>query len=494
MIRNTGYVHETRGRPAIGYQFANTEDRRMLEWRKLLDPRRRKELHDSKEPLGTGAARTEIERDYDRILFAAPTRRLADKTQVFPMEENDSIRTRLTHSHEVSNLARSIGVQLAFNHAERVFGPEHESLNVKRNIPSLLAAVGLAHDLGNPPFGHQGELAIQQWFQALAAQQGSSAVPIDFLSFDGNAQTFRLMTRLHVLNDEFGLNLTLATLAALVKYPVVYGSPDKHGFKKYGIFASEEAIIEEVWRETGLRKGIRHPLAYIMEACDDIAYSIIDAEDTVKKGYASFYDLMDFLKHHGSADDLVTTMVVEASEAQNKKFKEEDLSSRELNDISMQMFRVKAISEMVQAATEKFVDTIDEIMAGTVEDFELIRASRCAQLCKAAKDFDKRHGYQNREVLELELQGNNYIQNAMSMLWRAISNDEKPGKPFERYVFGEISENYRRAYKAAINRSGADLDYAQYQLLCDAISGMTETYLIRKHEEFRRLDSAFKVK
>lgn len=206
----------------------------MLDWQKLLNQVRRRELHDSSESMGTGAGRTEFERDYDRILFATPTRRLADKTQVFPMEENDSIRTRLTHSLEVSNLARSIGVRLAFDHAEKVFGPNHEVLKVKRNVPSLLAAVGLAHDLGNPPFGHQGETAIQQWF----AEKHNEAA-IDFLQFDGNAQTFRLLTRLQVLNDQYGLNLTLGTLAALIKYPSVYGSANKGGFKKHGILKAK---------------------------------------------------------------------------------------------------------------------------------------------------------------------------------------------------------------------------------------------------------------
>jgi len=115
----------------------------------------------------------------------------------------------------------------------------------------MLAAVGLAHDLGNPPFGHQGELAMQQWF---SEQNANSDVEIDFLQFDGNAQTFRLLTRLQVLNDEFGLNLTLGTLAALVKYPSVYGSRNKGGFKKHGIFRSEEHIIKEVWEHTGLEE------------------------------------------------------------------------------------------------------------------------------------------------------------------------------------------------------------------------------------------------
>jgi dGTPase len=449
----------------------------MLTWQKLLNPIRRKELHGSRESMGTSAGRTEIERDYDRILFATPTRRLADKTQVFPMEEHDSIRTRLTHSHEVSNLARSIGVHLAFEHTEKVFGPEHESLQVKRNVPSMLAAVGLAHDLGNPPFGHQGELAMQQWFNE---QSKDKDFHIDFLEFDGNAQTFRLLTRLQVLNDQFGLNLTLGTLAALIKYPSIYGSKDKGGFKKYGVFNSEEHIVTEVWKHTGLEAGVRHPLAYIMEACDDIAYSIIDAEDIVKKGYASFYDVMDYLDDVASSDS-VTTKVLEASRNKNKEFKKEKLSSRELNDISMQMFRVKAISEMVSAATTVFVENIEKLMSARVPSgFELIKDSRCAVLCAAAKNFDYRHGFQHKEVLRLELKGNNYIKSMMTMLWNAISTQDR--HPFERYVFGEISENYRRVYEETDKSS-----YAQCQLICDALSGMTESYLVKKNDEYKSL-------
>jgi dGTPase len=454
----------------------------MLCWERLLDPARRKELAGNSGSMGTGANRTEIERDYDRILFAAPTRRLADKTQVFPMEENDSVRNRLTHSHEVSNLARSIGIRLAFEYPDRVFGKDHEKLGVKRNVPSLLAAVGLAHDLGNPPFGHQGEVAIQQWFRNVH-KEGSVGIEDDFLEFDGNAQTFRLLTQLQILNDRFGLNLTIATLAALVKYPTVYGSEDKAGFKKHGIFRSEKRIIEEVWERTGLCAGIRHPLAYVMEACDDIAYSIIDAEDTVKKGYASFYDLMHHLRT-SSRGDLITRKVIAAATKRNTEFKKSKLSSRELNDISMQMFRVSAISEMVPAATDVFVENIDKMLSGHIEKgFELISKSRCANLCDCVKDFDRRHGFQNKEVLQLELEGNNYIKGMMNMACRSISNAEDRNRPFERYVFGEISESYRRIYE-----SSDKTDYDRRQLLCDYISGMTETYLIKKHDEFKSLD------
>ncbi len=136
----------------------------MANWTKLLNPVRRKDLEKEacNEPKKNGA-RTEIERDYDRILFSTPVRRMADKTQVFPLERNDSIRTRLTHSHEVANLSRSVGITLAFDH--NLANDDDEQ--AKRNIPALLAAIGLAHDLGNPPFGHQGEQAIQAWFKKI---------------------------------------------------------------------------------------------------------------------------------------------------------------------------------------------------------------------------------------------------------------------------------------------------------------------------------------
>lgn len=450
----------------------------MLDWEKLLNQVRRKERHGSSESMGTGVGRTETERDYDRILFCSPTRRLADKTQVFPMEENDSVRNRLTHSHEVSNLARSIGTKLAFEHAEEVFGEHHERLQVKRNVPAMLAAVGLAHDLGNPPFGHQGEIAMQQWFKGLPKEM---RIDKDFLGFDGNAQTFRLLTRLQVLNDEFGLNLTFGTLAALIKYPSVYGGGNKGGFGKHGIFKSEKAIIEEVWKETGLGEGVRHPLAYVMEACDDIAYSVIDAEDTVKKGYASFYDLMDYLEFSGHGDPVIAR-VIEASRSKNREFKKERLSSRELNDISMQMFRVKAISEMVVGATSVFVENVGKMLDGSIQPgFELIKSSSCGPLCKAVKKFDFDHGFQHKDVLRLELQGNNYIKGMMGVLWDAVNGGD--GDPFEKYVYGSISENYRRVFE------GSDRGlYAQCQLVCDAVSGMTESYLVKMYDEYRSLD------
>jgi len=152
----------------------------------------------------------------------------------------------------------------------------------------------------------------------------------------------------------------------------------------------------------------------------------------------------------------------------------------------MQMFRVKAIAEMIEAATHTFVDSVRDMLAASIQPgLELIGSSQCAQLCKAAKAFDFRYGFQHKDVLRLELQGSNYIKSMMSMLWRGIERGDNPNSPFERYVFGAISENYRRVYSATDQSH-----YARCQLLCDALSGMTESYLIKKHNEFRSLDDA----
>jgi len=454
-------------------------------WADLLNGNRRKSKHEpDRESLGTAAGRMEMERDFDRILFSTPTRRLADKTQVFPLDKNDSVRTRLTHSYEVSNLARSIGMRLAFEMPEKIFGKDHDELNVKRSVPALLAAIGLAHDLGNPPFGHQGEKAIQDWFKSHNNEVFGQESSEDFTNFDGNAQTFRLLTKLQILNDNYGLNLTYGTLAATLKYPTTWKNIERSKFKKAGVFESERSIAEDVWQETGLKENQRHPLTYIMEACDDIAYSILDAEDTIKKGYASFYDLVDYLEHAG-ADDEITKKVLKKAREKNTEFKKENLSPRELNDISMQMMRVCSISALINPVVDEFSNSIESILDGGYKD-DLIKNSEANSFCKALKRFDLELGYKNKSVLELELRGSNYIKSLMTMLWEGIRYHESKDA-FSEYAFQRISENYRRVFKEAIRENRQARCQIQAQLLADAISGMTDSYLISLHDELKPL-------
>ena len=187
--------------------------------------------------------RSVFQQDYDRLLFSTPVRRLADKTQVWPMDENDSVRTRLTHSHEVANLARSIGVRV-YQAKKEQFDESGIGKNALLNvIQPILQAAGLGHDLGNPPFGHQGEMAIRRWFGyrkdwifSKVKQDGddlddSLCVPEnlrpEFTEFDGNPQTLRLLTRLQTHVDNVGLDLSAGTLAAILKYPVSFANIDK---------------------------------------------------------------------------------------------------------------------------------------------------------------------------------------------------------------------------------------------------------------------------
>ena len=461
-----------------------------MNWMQLLNDGRRKYKNRSAGPSADGETRTQIERDYDRVLFSTPVRRLADKTQVFPLEKNDSVRTRLTHSHEVSNLARSIGIHLAFD--ARLID---DALSPQRNVPALLAATGLAHDLGNPPFGHEGESAIQKWFRDREVldecAELTDAMRLDFLRFEGNAQTFRLLTKLQLINDDYGLNLTYATLAALMKYPVGADGVREGcaAAKKHGFFQSERAIAEEVWRETGLAEGVRHPLTYVMEACDDIAYSVLDAEDGAKKGLISFADLIAFLEHSEEGDSLIRQVRHQAEE-EHARFRRLPLSPAELNDISMQQFRIRAIAAMVREVTECFIARRDAIMAGAFNG-DLMSESGANGLCRALKAFNWRHVYQHKSVLEVELTGYTVINGLMDRLWEAITAQRTRRAslpPRASYVYRRISENYRRVFEDV--RNPMPLRYREAQLLTDMVSGMTDTFALSFYQELKQLPGA----
>ncbi|MBZ9845696.1 dGTP triphosphohydrolase [Mesorhizobium sp. CA5] len=466
-----------------------------LDWEKLLNARRRKDKANGQGTERSPKAveqRTELERDHDRILFSTPVRRMQDKTQVFPLDPNDSVRTRLTHSHEVANMCRSFGTALVHAYPEQFSLPK--DLNAERNIPALLEAIGLAHDLGNPPFGHQGENAIQSWIASKAPRifEGleEGALREDFLRFEGNAQAFRLLTRLQILNDDFGLNMTYAFLAALLKYPSPSDKVTKSVLarKKFNFFQSEAEIVKDVWEETGLSEGVRHPLTFIMEACDDIAYSVVDVEDAAKKGLVNFDSLIGYLLNRAEGDEVVLKVIADAK-AQHEKFREQSLSAPELDDITMQMFRVSAIHVMIVEATNTFVANLSAIMAGTF-GYELMAASKAARLWRLLKDFAGTHIYPRREVLEVELTGHQTIHGLMDVFWAAITDRVDPANlaskrtsPLHSYVYSRISENYRRVAENPKNHM--PIRYRELQLLTDMVSGMTDSFAVSMLRELR---------
>jgi len=468
----------------------------MADWGKLLNGDRRKPSESEKSAKET---RTPFERDFDRILFSTPLRRLADKTQVFPLEKHASVRSRLTHSLEVSNLARSIGIDLAFN--KKLADSVKDSL---RNVPAMLAAIALVHDLGNPPFGHQGEIAIRDWFKTnlkpvLGDSSLDEAMKQDFLRFEGNAQTFRLVTRLQLIDDDFGLNLSFGTLSGLLKYTATSDKVEEKsanaGLHKPGFFQSEKAIVAEVKGAVNLSITQRHPLTYVMEACDDVCYAIMDAEDSVKKNLASYPDLADHLTQPSgdgdtNADNEMVETVLSQVKAKREKWKATRLSPAELNDLSMQMFRVYAFNSLVSVLTDKFVENLESLGDGTFEG-DLVSSGAGAILIKRLKDFDLKVGYRHRSVLEIELKGHTVIQELMDRLWEAISARNAKKDPLARsnpkaaYIYGRISENYRRIFES--KTGSIPIRYKEAQLLTDMISGMTDQFALSFHEELRAL-------
>lgn len=473
-------------------------------WNTLLCSERRKDKTKDGDRNKDNEARTEIERDFDRILFSAPVRRLADKTQVFPLDNNDSVRTRLTHSYEVSNLARSVGIALSYVDDPKI----KENSKLDRDIPSLLAAIGLAHDLGNPPFGHQGESAIQSWFKnnkgkIIRQDQSDESTANntedlfkDFSLFEGNAHTFRLVTKLQLVNDPYGLNLTYATLAAMLKYPIPTDLIDKESeiHKKHGFFQSEKDIVEEVLKKVGLSIGNRHPLTYVMEACDDIAYSVLDAEDTIKKGLASFADLMAFLKQQCLSDELIERVCKKAESKHNEYKQDTNLSHQELDDISMQMFRTYAIGEMINSIRATFIKHEKSLMTGEQKS-SLLTLSNGANLAKYLKEFSLKRGYTHKSVLALELQGYHTIIGLMNLFWFAISSvagklkeEQRSAHPYARYLYSRISENYKRIFEKSIEENKLPLWYNQCILLTDMIAGMTDSYALNLYRELKSLE------
>lgn len=264
-------------------------------WELLLGEKRFRE----KENTIPSDGRNPFENDYGRLVSSAPIRRLQDKTQVFPLEQSDYIRTRLTHSLEVSYIASSIGQSI-----EKFLIEEKQDLDKEKQgfLSSLLRVAGLVHDLGNPPFGHFGEEAIKTFFRNYFKENTKTELntleKADFENFDGNVQTFRILSKLHYFGDEYGYNLTYSSLASIIKYPSnsTDGNDENSteiAKKKFGYFVTETEKYNVINTYLELNNK-RSPIVYLLEAADDIAYSAADIEDGAKLGIISIDEIKRF--------------------------------------------------------------------------------------------------------------------------------------------------------------------------------------------------------
>jgi dGTPase len=343
----------------------------MPTWEQLLSPER---LRRPEAPRGS-PTRSPFQQDADLIVFSAAFRRLQDKTQVQPLAEAGRVRSRLTHSIEVASVGRSLGSAVAH-------GLELDA-DQRHALAHVLHAACLAHDIGNPPFGHGGEDAIQAWFRGHDLQL-SPTEAADLEHFDGNAQGFRTLTQLENYRFDGGLRLTHATLGALLKYPVraVDCDPAQLARKKPGFFGAEEPYVEALWRSFELPRGARHPLVYLTEAADDICYAIVDLEDGFGAGLLDYHDAAEVLEE-------LAGMSADTSLARAER---------------LQKLRGVAIGRLIEALGEVFLDLAPQLVRGEPAP-ELCAESPLGSSLKRAKELARTRIYTAQSVVERLLGG-----------------------------------------------------------------------------------------
>jgi dGTPase len=459
-----------------------------MNWTELLSAKRmRKLLGGADSAKSAKEMRTEYERDYGRTIYSAPFRRLKQKAQVFPLEPGDYVRTRLTHSQEVSSVAEDIASQLTRTIQDlKKLKPEFRDA-----VPLVAATCGLIHDLGNPPFGHAGELAISTWFEEkmksdqcflheLSEQQRQ-----DFLKFEGNAHTLRIISNLCLLTDDYGLNYTCGTFSAARKYlPPSNGLGSGHLMSKPGYFWSERDIVKIAATKTGTHDR-RHPLAFLVEAADDIVYSVVDLEDGIKHKVLDWHDLKRGLEKECSGNSLLKGALRQVDKAMSKT----GLAGAAEAETASQLFRISVISEFAIAAKEVFQKRYESIMEGGY-DGELLLDDKCrAQpLVRACKSYARKHLYASPNILKLEIRGRRVIHELMDLLWEAVE-DLTPAKlppKTNRYpgkIYHLISDNYRRVFEKRLRAEKEHPKYCKLQLVADYVAGMTDTFACQLHRD-----------
>jgi dGTPase len=465
-----------------------------LDWKKLLSSDRfaqgdERRKHYLKKLYVSQDYRVPHEKDFDRVIFSTPVRRLQDKTQVFPLDQHDSVRTRLTHSLEVANIARTLAAQLV-SELNIDLG---ESLDANRAIPALVAAIAITHDVGNPPFGHQGEEAIRIWvkeisgsFESCISSPKDRALLNDYLFFDGNPQGFRLLTRLQQVVDG-GLNLTAATLRSSFKYPWNASSSKVDPNKpKFGYFQTESEHFSWCSDMTGVAEGNRHPLASIMEASDDICYSILDVEDGVKKELVSTAHLMLYLNNDGAntpASKWLKALTKQYYE-DVKWLKGENIKGAHAEDVLMQLLRSYFIALCVSVAVPQLKTAIADGVA--MDGNPCLNHDECGAFLKLLKDYTKNFIYSRRSVEKVELQGHRVIPYLLGAFWGALERTEgSRGSKLDKYVVKQISQNYFRVYEKT--RLEYPAWYARIQVVCDMVCGMTDSFALSMTKEFQSL-------
>ncbi|MDE7363062.1 MAG: dNTP triphosphohydrolase [Oscillospiraceae bacterium] len=468
----------------------------MFTWEKLLCAKRERE-HSSRNPEDI---RTEFRKDYHRIIGSASFRRLQDKAQVYPLKRGDRVRTRLTHSLEVSSFAGSLGDTI-FRRLIDEGKPGVDEI-VRENCSDILECAGLVHDIGNPPFGHFGEFAIRQWFDDNLSKLSFRGQPVselltdrmkaDFLNFEGNAQALRVLTRLHCLMDmDTGMNLTYALLNTIVKYPVSSLGIDKNSgdirTKKMGYYLSEEPLFRDITECTGAGE-LRYPLTFILESADDIAYKTADIEDAAVKGMVSYHRILDELRggrYRENRSSEETAMLDDAADRLERSFKEAgEFNMRDPQLKAVQRWIVGLQSTLIYAAADAFCGNYEAIMNGEFRR-ELLAASPAAALADALGDIAYRYAFRSSSIVMSELSEDAMMTFLLDkIVGAALRFDTDEKRIFDRDLTEVLSENYLEICRRACDgKTDAEQCYRRLLFATDCVCGMTDSYA----EEFYRM-------
>lgn len=433
-----------------------------MDWNQLISHKRLglEGLH-----IEESQTRSDFQRDYDRMIFSSPFRRLQNKTQVFPLPGSIFVHNRLTHSLEVSSVGRSLASEVSTHLSAKYSNTK--TIDSLAAIPDIVAAACLCHDIGNPPFGHSGEKTISTFFSEGEGLKLRSEVTdsqwADLVNFEGNANSFRLLTHQFCGRRQGGFAMTYSTLAAIIKYPHTSTFAGKSG--KFGFFTTEEEVYRKISSELGIPeispgRFCRHPLVWLVEAADDICYQIMDIEDAHKLKILS--------------TEVVTDLLLGFFSPEEQERKKRGLSHLTDPNEKVGYLRSGAIGGLVRACASEFAEHEEELLNGTYH------GSLTANLTGHLKDaFDRvaqtaiDHIYQAPEVVDIEIAGNRIITYLMEKLIDAVMY---PDKNFSQLLLLKFPQQY--------DASAPDI-FTRLQAVLDHVSGMTDVYAL---DLFRKLN------
>ena len=440
-----------------------------MNWQQLLSVKRWG--YESRAVNSPHDARSEFQRDYDRLIFSSPFRRLQNKTQVFPLPGSVFVHNRLTHSLEVASVGRSLG-HIFYNELKTIYPDIDQELPYLQEVGNIVSAACLSHDLGNPAFGHSGESAISSYFTDGAGRdfqsQVSAAEWADLTHFEGNANALRVLVHPFSGKDENGFALTYSTLAAIIKYPcAAIDGHDKKVLhrKKYGYFQSEYSAFERIAVETGMLSDPgtqvgykRHPLVYLVEAADDICYNIIDLEDAHRLGILPYEQVEQLL-----------LPVCNDPTLQARLAKLADHDSR------VSLLRAKAINTLIVACARVFVEQQDVILRGQFSQ-SLIDAidARLVEAMRAIERISVKAIYNASTVVQIEVAGYKVMDGLLDEFIPAYLK-AKPTK-YDTKLLALMPPQFHARQEDTYTRIRSVLDF---------VSGMTDLYAVELYRKIK---------